>query len=90
MNEFGAWINELGIAQGGRRAYASCMAALHVRVECAQCGRDAPTDPRELSTWRHADLVSEDELDDVTAALVLCPDCDDDDRHGKFEPGEAG
>jgi Zn ribbon nucleic-acid-binding protein len=66
------------------------MAALEVHVECAQCGRKAPTDPRELAAWRHADLFSEDEPDDVTAALVLCPDCDAEDRRGEFEPGEAG
>jgi len=66
--------------------------ALRVTVECAQCGRGAPADPAELALWRHGELAASAdlELDDVTASLVLCPDCDADDRSGEFEAGDAG
>jgi len=64
--------------------------SVRVSVECAQCGHAAPSDPAELEGWRHGDLVLSDELDDVAAALVLCPDCEADDRHGEFEAGEPG
>jgi len=64
--------------------------SVRVIVECAQCGQEAPAEPAELETWRHADLVLSDELDDVTASLVLCPECDAEDRQGEFEAGEPG
>jgi hypothetical protein len=64
--------------------------SVRVTVECAQCGQEAPADPAELETWRHGDIVLSDELDEVTASLVLCPDCDAEDRHGEFEAGDAG
>jgi len=64
--------------------------SLRVSVECAQCGQEAPADPAELEGWRHGELVLSDELDEVTAALVLCPDCDAEDRDADFEAGEAG
>ena len=66
------------------------MGALRVRVECAQCGREAPEDPAELAQWRHGDLAVESELDEVTAAMVLCPDCDADNISGEADAGEAG
>lgn len=59
-------------------------------VECAQCGREAPADPAELEDWRHGELVLSGDLDEVTAALVLCPDCDAEDKRGEFEAGDAG
>jgi hypothetical protein len=66
------------------------MAALRVAAECAQCGREAPADPRKLLEWRHGELALEGELDDVTAAMVLCPDCDAEDLTGAYDQGEAG
>ena len=67
------------------------MAALRVRVECAQCGREAPDDPVELALWRHGELALQGgELDDITAAMVLCPDCDAESRQGEYESGEPG
>ena len=66
------------------------MAALRMAAECAQCGRAAPADPAELSAWRHGDLAAEGDLDDVTAGMVVCPDCDAQDLSGDFDQGEAG
>jgi hypothetical protein len=66
------------------------MEAVRVRAECAQCGRAVPTDPAELEGWRHADLATAEELDDVAAAMILCPDCDAEHLAGDFEPGEPG
>jgi DNA-directed RNA polymerase subunit RPC12/RpoP len=57
-------------------------------IVCSQCGREAPSDERELATWRHGELVLED--DDVGEGLLLCPDCDAEHREGAFEEGEGG
>ncbi len=72
-----------------RGGYASRV-SVRAEVRCAQCERQAPADEAELVRWRHGRLVLEGELDDVTAALVLCPDCDAEDRAGEFDPGDPG
>jgi len=64
--------------------------AVRVDAECAQCGREAPAEPDELARWRHGELALQGELDDVTAAMVLCPDCDADNLSGETDAGEAG
>ena len=69
-----------------RVTYASTMVttALH----CARCGREAPTDPEELATWRYGRLAREGE--EIAEGLLLCPDCDAEDRERAFEEGEPG
>jgi hypothetical protein len=57
-------------------------------VVCSQCGREAPSDPAELATWRHGELVLEGEVGE--GGLLLCPDCDAADRERAFEEGEGG
>ena len=71
-------------------AYASGVGALRVHAECAQCGREAPEDPAELAVWRHGELASQAELDEVAAAMILCPECDADNLSGETDAGEAG
>ena len=66
------------------------MGAVRVRVECAQCGRDAPVDAPELARWRHGELALDDDLDETAAAMILCPDCDAEDLRGEYDQGEAG
>jgi len=66
------------------------MSSVSTGLECAQCGRAAPSDERQLARWRHGELAFDDELDEVAAALVLCPECDAEDRRGDYDPGEAG
>ena len=56
-------------------------------VACSQCGREAPADPDELAAWRHGKLALEG---DVGEGLLLCPDCDAEDREQAFEGGESG
>lgn len=59
-------------------------------LSCSQCGRSAPTDSGELQSWKHGDLVSAGEIDDVTATMLLCPDCVEEEHAGEFEAGEPG
>jgi len=66
------------------------MGAVRVCVECAQCGRGAPPDGVEMLGWRGSALALDGDLDDVTAAMVLCPDCQAEDRRGDYDQGEAG
>jgi hypothetical protein len=56
-------------------------------LECSQCGREAPSDLAELKRWRHGELALEGALGE---GLLLCPDCDAEDREREFEEGEAG
>ena len=56
-------------------------------LACSQCGREAPGDPAELATWRYGELVLQAE---VGEGLLLCPDCDAEDREREFEEGEGG
>jgi len=60
---------------------------IETKLVCSRCGREAPTDPAELATWRHGELALEGE---VGEGLLLCPDCDADDREREFEEGEGG
>jgi hypothetical protein len=57
---------------------------------CSQCGRSAPTDPEELRSWKHGDLVIAGELDEVTATMLLCPECVQEDLAHEYEEGEPG
>jgi hypothetical protein len=56
-------------------------------LTCAQCGRRAPSDPELLTGWRNVDVAVEADLDDTAASMVLCPDCEAEDRLGQYEPG---
>jgi len=58
-----------------------------VVAQCSQCGRPAPAEPAALSGWRQGELALEEELDEVTAGLLVCPDCDAEDREGEYEAG---
>lgn len=57
---------------------------------CSQCGRPAPADSEELRRWRHGNFVASGELDDATAAMLLCPECVEEDLSGDYEAGEPG
>ena len=65
------------------------MGAVQVAAQCAQCGREVAVGAEELARWRHGDLVLEGDLDDVTAGMVVCPDCDADDLRD-FDQGDPG
>ena len=66
------------------------MTVVRIQAECAQCGRGAPADLDELGRWRRGDLALAEELDEVAAAMILCPDCDAEQRAGEFDSGEPG
>lgn len=66
-------------------AYATSMLA--TEFACSQCGREAPTDREELAAWRHGEVALEGEIGE---GLLLCPDCDAEDRDRAFEEGEGG
>ena len=59
-------------------------------LQCSQCGRAAPTDPDQLGSWMHGELVATGELDELTAAMLLCPDCVTEDVSREYDVGEAG
>ena len=65
------------------------MGAVQAAAECAQCGRVAPGDAEALVDWRHGELVLTGDLDDVTAGMVVCPECDAVDIRD-YDQGEAG
>jgi hypothetical protein len=58
-------------------------------LACAQCGRPLPADPAQLARWNQGALAAA-EIDEVAAAMLLCPECVEDDRSGDYEEGEAG
>ena len=57
---------------------------------CAQCGCPLPRDAATLAHWKHRSLAAAGEIDETTAAMLLCPECAEDDRLGEYEEGEAG
>jgi hypothetical protein len=59
-------------------------------LSCSQCGRSAPADRDELRSWRHGDLVLAGEPDEVTATMLLCPECVEEDLSGEYEAGDPG
>lgn len=59
-------------------------------LACSQCGRSAPTDRAELQRWKHGDLASDGEVDEVVATMLLCPDCVEEDRAREYDAGEPG
>ena len=65
------------------------MTTTEPRLVCSQCGRDAPPDSDDLASWRHGDFALEAD-GEIGEGLLLCPDCDDEDRERAFEEGEGG
>jgi hypothetical protein len=57
-------------------------------LACSRCGRAVPAKDEELS-WKHGDLLLAGELNDVTATMLLCPECVAEDRAGDSEAGGA-
>jgi hypothetical protein len=59
-------------------------------IGCAQCGRPLPSDPAELARWKNSSLAAAGEIDETIAAMLVCPECAEDDQLGAYEEGEAG
>jgi len=60
---------------------------VHDVPRCSQCGREAPGEPEEALRWRHGELLVAGEVDEVSAGLLLCPDCIEEDRERAYEEG---
>jgi hypothetical protein len=63
------------------------MTTLTAVAKCSQCGREVSLDAAELASWRHGDLALQGE---VGEGLLVCPDCDAEDRAREYDEGEAG
>lgn len=61
-----------------------------LELACAQCGRVIPDDAREVARWRHGYLALAGELDEVSAAMLLCPECAEEASSGGYDPGGGG
>ncbi len=62
---------------------------LATELFCSQCGREAPADRKGLTAWRHGDFALKLE-GEIGEGLLICPDCDAEDRERAFEEGEGG
>jgi len=60
------------------------MSRTDIALTCYQCGRKLPPDAAETARWKHVDLVLSGELDE---AMLLCPECREDDRETYDEGG---
>ena len=63
------------------------MTTLLAVAECSHCGREVSPDATELASWRHGELALEGE---VSEGLLVCPDCDAEDRAREYDEGAAG
>ena len=69
------------LARGGRAVFSD------VLLTCSRCGREAPAaNSTEFHDWLSGEL---DFLDELSAALLLCPDCREEER-GDEELGGEG
>jgi hypothetical protein len=58
-----------------------------LELACAQCGRVLPDDAQEVARWRHGYLALAGELDEVSAAMLLCPECADEVTEERYDSG---
>jgi hypothetical protein len=54
---------------------------------CSQCERSLPADTASLEEWRHGPLFLRGELDEGAVALLLCPECVEDEHSRAFDEG---
>ncbi len=62
------------------------MSRTDTTLTCYQCGRELPADAAEAARWKDADLVRSGELDE---AMLLCPECRDEERELAYDEGGA-
>ena len=64
------------------------MSATRKSIWCAPgaTGRYRTTGP-SLQRWKHSELVLAGEVDDATAAMLLCPECDAELRDVTYDEG---
>lgn len=58
-------------------------------LACAQCGQEAPSDPRDLTRWSYGTIALRGEFSDVIDRLLLCPECVREELAHEFDEGGA-
>lgn len=61
--------------------------SIDARLCCAQCGRPLPEDEAAVREWRFGEQAAAGELDETSAAILLCPECTEDVVGGEYEEG---
>lgn len=56
-------------------------------VACSQCGQEAPSDPHELLRWAYGSIAMRGDFRDVIGALLLCPECIEEEHEHAFDEG---
>jgi hypothetical protein len=59
-----------------------------IALACSRCGAPAPADADGLAAWEYGSHVARGDVDDVTASMLVCPDCRDE-LHDEAYEGEA-
>lgn len=54
---------------------------------CSQCERALPVGTAAIAEWRHGSLFLTGELDEEAAALLLCPECVEEEHSRAFDEG---
>lgn len=66
------------------------MSATLTVLACSQCGREAPSDLDELMHWECGPIAVRGDFPEVIDALLLCPDCIEEEHRRAFEEGGLG
>ena len=59
-------------------------------LTCSRCERPLPTDRADVELWKNSELVLTGELDDLTTAMLLCPECDAELRDVTYDEAAGG
>lgn len=54
---------------------------------CAQCGREAPSDRHELMRWACGPIAIRGDFPEAIEALLLCPECVEEEHAHEFDEG---
>ena len=54
---------------------------------CSQCEQSLPADSAAIEAWRHGPLFLTGELDDEAVALLLGPECVEEEHSHAFDEG---
>ena len=54
---------------------------------CSQCEQSLPAETAAIEQWRHGPLFLTGELDEEAVALLLCPECVDEEHSRAFDEG---
>jgi hypothetical protein len=84
VNRWNRWRGK-GLDSGAKEPTVATLSA--IELDCSQCGRPLPEDVDELERWRHGPLLLAGELDADAVALLLCPDCVEEEHSRAFDEG---